>query len=136
MTIILVPDWTKVKPHRKNRQITRGAPFETLRGWPLKRMGRHGCQVLMFGEASGSSLPRDLDDLPLRALHLHRLAMRLPQVVVTGTYQEGSITAEVTRIGSGRNGWIDVIGSNGTTLQELNAWYDALVAGDKAAFKA
>ena len=74
MTIILVPDWTKVKPHRKMRQITRGAPFETLRGWPLKRMGR--------------------------------------------------------------NGWIDVIGSNGTTLQELNAWYDALVAGDKAAFKA
>lgn len=136
MTIILVPDWTKVEPHRKKRQITRGAPFETLRGWPLLYMERHGCQVLSFDEASDSSLPSDLDDLPLRALHLHRMAMRLPQVVMAGTYQEGSITAEVTRTRSGRNGQIDVIGSNGTTLQELNTWYDALVAGDKAAFKA
>ncbi len=132
MAVILVPDWDRI--NEPLHQVKRSDLYH-LRGIILQFMERHDCNVMRFDEAGQGPtvVPDDLDDLPLQALHIHRLATRLNETVLTGAYQEDWVTAEVKRVGrSGQHGWIDVIGTNGTTLQELNAWYDALLAGDKA----
>lgn len=97
---------------------------------------------LPFNQALGRSIiwfSTRLEALPtpLVDVLMHAIQLELPNARVTaaedGRYVDGDITARVysfIKDGIPQQS-IKVVGTGGTTLEELNVWFDALVLGRK-----
>ena len=135
MTITaLVPDWTanaelvELAEKRKGLESYVGV----LHGYDIRFSTAQGCDVIQLN-GRAETMPARLRDVPMRAIIVLKHNSPLTEAV-DGPYQEDNISARVeTYVKDGViQQSIRVTGINGTTIEELNLWFDDLVAGKKA----
>lgn len=135
MTITaFVPDWNASDEMRKFAEGRKGftSYVGSYRGYDLRFSEIQGCDVIQIN-GRAETVPERLRDVPMRSVIV--VKHNSPVTAATdGPYEDGNITARVeTYIKDGTiQQSIKVTGTNGTTVEELNQWFDDLLAGNKA----
>lgn len=80
------------------------------------------------------TMPKPLRDVPMASIQMVKEGISPITAVANGRYADGDITARVNTYVQNDVAYqtIKVIGTNGTTVEALNLWFDDLIAGKKA----
>jgi hypothetical protein len=106
----------------------------TFRGLPVRFSRSQGCEVLQLNQRV-AVMPEILEDVPMLSITMieQRDDVAATAHVTDGAYAEGDtiahvdtvcVTDKVVRV-------FRVNGGKSTTIEELNAWLDELIAGNK-----
>lgn len=134
MTITaFVPDWTATEETRERAESRKGFTryAGSFNGYDIRFSTVQGCDVIQL-TGRAETMPERLRDVPMRSIHVVKHNSPVTEAV-DGRYVDGDITARVeTYVKDGATQQsIRVVGTNGTTVEELNKWFDDLVAGKK-----
>lgn len=135
MTITLfVPDWNATPEMAAYAQSRKGLTQYTggFDGNDVQFSATEGCDIILL-KSRAETLPGTVRGIPMRSIQV--IKHNSPITVATdGLYKDGLISARVeTYIKEGvAQQSIRVVGTDGTTVEELNQWFDDLLAGKKA----
>lgn len=136
MTImVLVPNWGADAEMRSYAEaLAKGwsyVPSPFGYDYEVNFSGIHGCHVIKIN-GRPDSMPDPLREVPLCSIEIIKHNSPVSWAI-DGRYEDGNITARVeTYIKDGLfQQTIRVTGTSGVTVEELNLWFDSLLAGDK-----
>lgn len=129
-----VPDWTandelsELAAKRKGLESYVGS----LHGYDIRFSTAQSCDVIQLNNRV-ETMPERLRDVPMRSILVVKHNSPVT-AAVDGPYEDDDITARVeTYVKDGvAQQSIKVMGTNGTTVETLNRWFDDLTAGKKA----
>lgn len=106
----------------------------TFRGLPVRFSRSQKCEVLQLNQRV-ATMPETLEDVPMLSIKMieQRDDVAATAHVADGAYAEGDIVAHVDTacVADKVMRIFRVYGGKNATIEELNAWLDALIAGDK-----
>jgi hypothetical protein len=128
-----VPEWTATTEMAELAERRKGlaAYVGTFRDYDLQFSRVQGCDVIQLNNRA-ETMPERLRDVPMRSIHVVKHDSPLTDAV-DGPYTDGNITARVeTYVKDGvPQQSVKVVGTSDTTIEELNQWFDDLIAGKK-----
>jgi hypothetical protein len=134
-TIVFVPEWnaTPEMVELANSRKDCREHFGIFRYFDIKFSAVDGCDVIQLTDNRVETMPECLRDVPMRSIRVVKQNSPVTDAV-DGPYKDDRITARVETYVGGRftQQSIKVVGINGTTIEELNQWFDDLTAGKKA----
>jgi hypothetical protein len=139
--LAIVPDWNATPELAERAEGRKGYEgyIGSFRGFDLQFSKAFNCDVIII-DPRPESLPKALADLPIVALVV--IKPNSPVTTVPDNkYVDGNITARVettliTSDGKGAPAFglrvqdLRATGTNGVTVEELNSWFDRLLAGE------